>query len=179
MEYKTIIDFWFTELSADEHFTQSDVVDDKIRSFSELYASVVRGEVDDWRGTPEGALAEIVVLDQFSRNMFRGSEGAFLQDEQALKLAQDAIKKGFDMEMTPEKRMFLYMPYMHSESREVHQEAVVLFKKLGLEKTLTYELAHKEIIDTFGRYPHRNRVLGRQSTQEEEKYLEENKGSFF
>ena len=179
MEYKEIIDFWFTELSSEQHFTKSDAVDERIKSFVDVYTQVVERKTAQWAETAEGALAEIIVLDQFSRNMFRDDAACFAQDALALDLAQAAVAKGYDAELPSEQRLFMYMPYMHSESNEVHQEAVRLFESLGNEGTLKYEHIHKDIIDAFGRYPHRNKVLGRVNTPDEEKYLAENSESFF
>jgi len=179
MEYKTIIDFWFTELSPEQHFMKNDVVDERIKSFTDVHTAVKNGETQLWRESAEGALAEIIVLDQFSRNMFRDTDACFAQDAYALELAQAAIAKGYDQELSPDKRMFMYMPYMHSESKEIHEVAVVLFEALGNEGTLQYEHIHKDIIDMFGRYPHRNELLGRVNTPEEEKYLAEKNESFF
>lgn len=179
MEYRQIIDFWFNELESKDHFVKSDAVDERIKSFTDVHTAVKAGETAPWRDTAEGALAEIIVLDQFSRNMFRDTDACFAQDLRALELAELAISKGYDLELPPEKRMFMYMPYMHSESKEIHEKAVVLFEALGLEGTLKYEHIHKDIIDEFGRYPHRNKVLGRMNTPEEEKYLAENSESFF
>lgn len=179
MDYTPVIDFWFTELSAKQHFTKSEEVDKRIRDFSAVHAAVVAGETAAWRETAVGALAEIIVLDQFSRNMFRGSGQSFAYDEIAQKLVAAAILKGQDQELPVEQRLFMYMPYMHSESKELHEEAVVLFTSLGNVGSLEYEYIHKNIIDQFGRYPHRNKMLGRASTAAEEAYLAENTESFF
>jgi len=179
MDYQIIIDYWFKELTSEQHFVKDDAVDARIKSFADVHTAVVAGETSIWRETAGGALAEIIVLDQFSRNMFRGDQKCFAYDTQALELAQGAIEKGQDKELPENMRMFMYMPYMHSESKEVHADAVPLFESLGMEGTLKYELIHKNIIDQFGRYPHRNEILGREPTPEEEKYLKENTESFF
>jgi len=179
MEYNEIINFWFTELTPEQYFMRSDAVDERINSFSKVHTAVKNGETEHWRESAQGALAEIIVLDQFSRNLFREDAQSFACDEQAFKLAQEAIIKGYDMELSPEQRKFMYMPYMHSESKQVHEKAVILFTALGNQDTLKYEYDHKDIIDQFGRYPHRNQVLGRVNTPEEEKYLAENSRSFF
>lgn len=116
-------------------------------------------------------LAEVLVLDQFSRNMYRGQAKAFACDSLALALAQTAVAKGFDLQLTEVQRSFLYMPYMHSESAVIHEQAAKLYTKLGREENLKFEYKHKQIIDTFGRYPHRNLALGRTSTAEELEFL--------
>ena len=125
------------------------------------------------RASPEGQLAEILVLDQFSRNMFRDDSRAFAQDVLALVLAQEAVRSGADQSLSPTERAFLYMPYMHSESAAIHVEAVRLFDQPGLKGNLEFEHRHKAIIDRFGRYPHRNAVLGRDSTAEEREFLKQ------
>ena len=118
------------------------------------------------------------MLDQFSRNLHRGDGRAFANDAMALALAQEAVAAGADQGLTTDERGFLYMPYMHSESRAIHEVAVGLFTDLGLESNLDFELRHKEIIDRFGRYPHRNEVLGRESTPEEIEFLKQPGSSF-
>jgi uncharacterized protein (DUF924 family) len=132
----------------------------------------------EWRATPEGRLAEIIVLDQFSRNLFRDSPLAFASDDMALVLAQEAVRTGADQALPQQQRLFLYMPYMHSESRRIHAIALSLFESLGLAENLQYERAHKAIIDRFGRFPHRNAVLGRESTAEELEFLRQPGSSF-
>lgn len=179
MEYQQILNFWFYELEAQDHFVKNDWVDEQIKGFADVHTAVKAGETAAWRETAQGALAEIIVLDQFSRNMFRGSAESFAQDALALELAQEAVAKGQDTELPESMRLFIYMPYMHSESKEVHAQAVPLFEALGNEGSLEYEYIHKKIIDQFGRYPHRNKVLGRKNTLEEEKYLSDNSESFF
>jgi uncharacterized protein (DUF924 family) len=126
----------------------------------------------------KGALAEIIILDQFSRNIFRDTPIAFATDALALEAAKEAIANGFDKEIDAGYLSFLYMPFMHSESKEIHEIAVSLFNKPGMESSYEYELKHKAIIDRFGRYPHRNEILGRQSTLEEIEFLKEEGSSF-
>lgn len=180
MEYKKVLDFWFEECTENDRFNGGERVDLLITErFYDLHTKVAAGELWQWRATPEGSLAEIIVLDQFSRNLYRGKPEAFVFDGQALMLAQVAIEKGFDTELSDQERLFIYMPFMHSESRVIHKEAISLFTTLGNEGSLKYEHIHKEIIDQFGRYPHRNKQLGRQNTPEEEAYLHDTEYSFF
>ena len=146
--------------------------------FFETYELICAGKTSSWRSSPEGRLAEIIVLDQFSRNMFRDLPEAFLADGLALKLAEEAVTSGDDQKLSIQKRIFVYMPYMHSEDLKVHQKAVILFSQQGLEKNLNFEIRHKKIIERFGRFPHRNKILGRESTSEEIEFLKE-KGSAF
>jgi len=156
---------------------KDEAFDTRLRErFLDTYWRVSKGETAYWRKEPQGRLAEILVLDQFARNMFRGSPQAFEHDPLALQLAEEAIRASDDKKLAPKMRHFLYMPYMHSESREVHKKAVWLFLSLWNWGTFWYELKHKRIIDRFGRYPHRNAVLGRESTEEEKKFIATHKG---
>jgi uncharacterized protein (DUF924 family) len=167
-----VLDFWFGELTPEQWYKASDDVDAGIsRRFGSLHAAAARCELFNWRASPEGRLAEIIVLDQFSRNIFRGQAAAFAQDALALALAQEAVRAGADVLLPPQQRAFLYLPYMHSESAVIHAAALMLFDQAGLENNLDFEQQHKAIIDRFGRYPHRNAVLGRVSTPEELAFL--------
>lgn len=174
-----VIDFWFEETEPRMWFRKDAAFDQTIHDrFGGLYERVCAGEWSEWRQEPLGRLAEVVVLDQFSRNLFRDSALAFARDGQALVLAQEAIAAGVEGELSQIQRNFLYMPFMHSESALIHERAVPLFKANGIESTLEYELKHKAIIDRFGRYPHRNQVLGRLSTTEELAFLQQPGSSF-
>lgn len=167
-----IIEFWFTELSAAQWWGDDPQLDRRIaEEFGTVHAQAVQCELHGWREAASGRLAEVIVLDQFSRNIFRGTARAFAADPQALSLAQEAVAAGAASQLEPAQRSFLYMPYMHSESRCIHVIAVKLFAEAGLEGSLRSELRHKAIIDRFGRYPHRNPVLGRTSSEEELDFL--------
>ena len=180
MEYTHVIDFWFNELAEADWFSGGAQIDQLITDrFMSVHSAAVAGELWTWRETALGSLAEVIVLDQFSRNLYRGQATAFASDGQALSLAQVAITKGFDVDLTSDQRQFLYMPFMHSESKLVHVEGLRLFTALGDEGNLKYEIIHKDIIDQFGRYPHRNQQLGRESTPEEIDYLSNTQESFF
>ena len=178
MDWKTIIKFWFEENGPDQwFFKKHKSFDRKIRTkFLKTYWQVVKGETEQWRKYPKGRLAEIIVLDQFARNMFRGSAQAFANDPLALALAQEAIRRGVDKKFTKDERMFLYLPFMHCESKKMQRESVRLFKSLGEKKNIWYAKDHKKIIDCFGRYPHRNAALGRTSTAAEKKFMAKHKG---
>ncbi|TAG83099.1 MAG: DUF924 domain-containing protein [Burkholderiales bacterium] len=179
MNAQTILDFWFAELTPKQHFAKDDALDALIAErFGSTLEAASRCELFAWRSTPEGRLAEIIVLDQFSRNMFRGSPRSFAQDALALALAQELVTCGGDMALPVEQRKFAYMPYMHSESLVVHQEALRLFAQPGLESNLDFERRHLAIIERFGRYPHRNAILGRASTAEEVAFLQAPGSSF-
>jgi len=174
-----ILHFWFEEATPEQHFGKSDAFDATIRDrFAATHRAATSGELAGWRGSPDGRLAEIVVLDQFSRNLHRDDVRAFACDGMALVLAQEAIRAGADHDMPATRRAFLYMPFMHSESRAIHVEAERLFRQPGLENNYTFELKHKAIIDRFGRYPHRNAVLGRLPTDEEMAFLRQPDSSF-
>jgi len=146
--------------------------------FGATLEAAAKCELFAWRATPQGRLAEVVVLDQFSRNVYRDTPRAFAQDALALALAQELVTSGQDRNLPLAQRSFAYMPYMHSESALVQTQAVALFSQPGLEDSLRFALRHKTIIDRFGRYPHRNAVLGRNSTPEELAFLSEPGSSF-
>ena len=174
-----VISFWFEELQPSDWFAKSDELDATIKErFETLVISARLGELYSWRAHPEGRLAEIILIDQFSRNIFRDSPEAFSADAVALVLAQEAIAVKADEALSAVQRAFLYMPFMHSESKAIHKEAMLLFSQPGLEHNLEFEIRHKEIIDRFGRYPHRNAVLGRQSTKEELEFLKQPNSGF-
>lgn len=177
--YPSIIKFWFEELTPQNWFENNPELDALIKSrFSSVLEQATRCELFNWRDHAHGRLAEIIVLDQFSRNVYRNTPQAFAQDPLALALAQEAIRLEVDNELTSEQRSFLYMPFMHSESRLIHVEAEKLFQLPGLENNYDFELKHKAIIDQFGRYPHRNAILGRESTPEEVEFLKIPNSSF-
>ena len=177
MNVQDILYFWFTEIEEKKWWVKDPDFDALLqRRFGDLHKAACAGELAGWRTDWRGRLAEIIVIDQFSRNMFRDSAEAFAYDGIALTLAQEAVLQGCDAQVPAHMLAFLYMPYMHSESAALHEEALILFDKAGLEDNLKFERAHKEIIDRFGRYPHRNAVLGRKSTAEELAFIEEHGG---
>lgn len=182
-----VLDFWFHELTPQQWFAKSDALDKTIsQRFGKLLEACAAGECWRWRADDAagsgtgglGRLAEILVLDQFSRNVYRDDARAFAQDPMALALAQEAVAQHVDRSMNAEQRAFLYMPYMHSESLRVHDEAMRLFNQPGLETNYDFEIKHREIIERFGRYPHRNAVLGRSSTPAELEFLSKPGSSF-
>lgn len=174
-----VLEFWFETLTPEQWWSKDDELDRLIRErFSKLNQKAAQCELYFWRSSAEGRLAEIIVLDQFSRNLFRGKAKAFSQDGQALVLAQEAVAAGVSEQLTVKQRSVLYLPYMHSESAEIHKAAVQLYSEPGLEENLGFELRHKAIIDQFGRYPHRNEILGRESTLAELEFLKQPGTSF-
>jgi uncharacterized protein (DUF924 family) len=177
--HQEIVDFWFEEIEPALWWKKDDGFDALlIERFLEIHKRATLCELYEWRSEPEGRLAEIIILDQFSRNMFRGSALAFANDAMALILSQEAIACGADQALTPGQRTFLYMPFMHSESLQIHEVAVELYRSNGNPGNLDFELKHKKIIEKFGRYPHRNKVLGRQSTNDEIEFLTQPGSSF-
>jgi uncharacterized protein (DUF924 family) len=172
-----VLRFWFGELTPEDWYTGKAETDEAIRSrFLPLYREMFGATPDEAREEPEAALAAIIVYDQFPRNMFRGQPAAFASDPQALELARNAVEKGFDDGMPPERKQFLYMPFMHSEVLADQERCVSLFKALGNEENLRYAIEHRDIVARFGRFPHRNRVLERENSATETMFLTDHKG---
>jgi uncharacterized protein (DUF924 family) len=172
-----VVHFWFEELSPAKWFAKDEVVDAAIRKrFGALHASLTEKVPASITGTPLGALAAVIVLDQFSRNLFRNSARAFGCDATALAIAQEAIRAGFDAQLERNQRTFLYLPFEHSEDREAQRRSLELFATLGDPNTLDYARQHHDIIERFGRFPHRNRLLGRESTPQELEFLKTHPG---
>lgn len=177
--YHEILEFWFEELDQSKWWVQDDELDKSITErFSVIHHKAKQCELFEWRGHARGRLAEIIVLDQFSRNMFRGSALSFACDSMALVLSQEAISVGADKELDPLECSFLYMPFMHSESLKIHEVALDLYEKNGIRNNYDFEVKHKLIIEQFGRYPHRNKLLGRVSTDEEIEFLKQPGSAF-
>jgi uncharacterized protein (DUF924 family) len=169
-----ILDFWFKEISPGQWWAKDQQFDQLIASrFGDVLAQAASGELYHWRTDAKGRLAEIIVLDQFSRNIFRDTPAAFLQDAMALVLAQEAVAAGALPQLTADERSFLLLPYMHSESGAIHKLAEALYKAHAPDNNYQFELKHKAIIDRFGRYPHRNAILARASTDQELEFLKQ------
>lgn len=174
-----VLRFWFEEIDSSAWFRKDVAFDELLRErFGLLHQRAASCEFYTWRTTPQGRLAEIIVLDQFSRNIYRDTAAAFASDPLALVLAQEMVAAGLDQHLEASQRSFVYMPYMHSESLAIHDFAVELFRKSGSESSLKYEYSHRAIIERFGRYPHRNAILGRESTAEEFEFLAQDGSSF-
>ncbi len=184
-----VLSFWF----GDEYekgnekegknfwFTKRDETDQYIRErFEATVSAARRGKLDTWAGTARGRLALIIVLDQFPRNIHRDTPEAFASDAQALALAKEGIVKGMDKELEGHEQAFFYMPFMHSEDLADQERSVALFTKLAEAGTwdASWAIKHKKVIDRFGRYPHRNSILGRVSTPEELEYLKDPNAGF-
>ena len=177
MKANEVLKFWFEETNPELWFKKDNDFDERIKNrFSLTIEEGSRGELFSWRETAQGRLAEIIVLDQFPRNIYRQNPKAWATDGIALTLAQELVSLKLDTQLTISQRAFAYLPYMHSESLLVHKEAVKLFKTPGLEDNYKYEIMHLEIIEKFGRYPHRNKILGRESTPEEIEFLKTHQG---
>ena len=174
-----VLKFWFEEIEPKMWWSAAPEFDTLVRDrFLALLGRAVQGALFAWRQSPQGRLAEIIVLDQFSRNIHRNTPAAFTQDTMALVLSQEAVAAGALQELAPVERTFLLMPYMHSESKIIHVEAERLFREFAPADNYRFELRHKEIVDRFGRYPHRNAILGRVSTAEEIEFLKQPGSSF-
>jgi uncharacterized protein (DUF924 family) len=168
-----VISFW-REAGPEKWFSKDETFDQACRDrFMPTYEAAARGDLNEWELTPDGALAVILLLDQFPRNMFRGQRETYKTDPVALMAADRAIERGFDHTVQPQFRRFFYLPFMHSESLADQERSVALNEALGEEDSVKYAHHHHDIIARFGRFPHRNAVLGRETTPEEEAFLKE------
>ncbi|WP_171035255.1 DUF924 family protein [Limnobacter alexandrii] len=179
MRFTDVLKFWFEDIEPKSWWSADPLFDEQIRlRYGEQLRQAAQGEFYSWRTSAKGRLAEIIVLDQFSRNVYRNTPSAFAQDPMALALAQEAVAKGVLNDLNPDECAFLLLPYMHSESKVIHVQAEHLYREWAPENNYNFELRHKEIIDRFGRYPHRNKILNRQSTPEELEFLTQPGSSF-
>jgi uncharacterized protein (DUF924 family) len=168
-----VLAFW-REAGPEKWFSKDEAFDQIVRDrFLPTYEAAARGDLNEWELTPEGALAVIILLDQFPRNMFRGQRETYKTDSIAVMAASRAIERGFDHKVEPEFRRFFYLPFMHSESLQDQERSVTLNETLG-EDSAKWARHHHEIVARFGRFPHRNAILGRETTEEEEAFLQEN-----
>jgi uncharacterized protein (DUF924 family) len=178
-EAAEVLAFWLGEIRPDQWFKKDADLDETIRArFGPLYRRLAAGLAPRWLETPESCLAAVIVLDQFPRNMFRDDARAYATDAAALAIAEHAIANRFDRELTPAGARFLYTPFEHSEDAAMQARSVALFATASDAETMKYIERHQEIIDRFGRFPHRNATLGRPSTAEERAFLEEPDSSF-
>lgn len=180
-----VLDFWFAPKGSAEHgrpracwFVKDAAFDESIRArFLTLWEAASRGELDGWRAQPASALALVIVLDQFSRNLFRGEPRSFSQDGRALAVAKHMVEEGVDQELLPVERWFVYLPFEHSEAMADQQRSLELFGSLSADPdsagAIDYAHRHYDVIRRFGRFPHRNDILGRPSTPEELAFLQE------
>lgn len=184
-----ILDFWFGREGEpgygefrDEWFQKDDEFDWQIRDrFLEDYEKAAQSEYYRWRDEPESCLALVILLDQFPRNLFRGDPRTHATDDKALDISREAVHKGLDQKLPPFQRHFLYMPFMHSERVEDQRRSVALFRELAEEDgpdVTEFAEGHRDIVEQFGRFPHRNEILGRKTTPEEAEFLEQPGSSF-
>lgn len=177
--FREVYDFWFSEDNKDKWFVEDKDFDKKIEvRFYTIWEEAKEGLLVSWRENIKGRLAEIIVLDQFSRNLFRGDIRSYKQDPMALVLAQEAVKKEEFASLEKEEQSFILMPFMHSESYALHKWAEKLFQNYGTKETLEFENKHKLVLKKFGRYPFRNEIFGRESSEEEEKIFGDFMGNF-
>ena len=169
---QTIVDFW-REAGPAKWFVKDDDFDREISArFGDIHEQAARGELEAWRGDPTGALALVILLDQFPRNMFRGSPRAYATDEQGLAIAREALARGDAHTIGDDLNQFLAVPLMHAENLAAQDECVEWMGEIGDEDNLAYARDHRDIIARFGRFPHRNSILGRETTPEEQAFLD-------
>jgi uncharacterized protein (DUF924 family) len=169
-----VLNFWFQELSPADWFKKDARLDEQIRErFSALYAMLKSTPFVPAGLDAPSLIASVIVLDQFPRNMFRQSAETYATDAKALDLAKYAVANGMDLTLTPRQRYFLYMPFMHSEDRAAQAESLRLFTQMNDADGMKWASHHKEIVDRFGRFPHRNAILGRESTAEEIEFVKQ------
>lgn len=190
LQANEILDFWFGKPDEADYgkprkvwFIKNPEFDQEVRSrFLKDYQQAATGELDDWKTSPHGCLALIILLDQFPRNMFRGQPQAFATDPQALAYAQHAVAQGFDKQLLPIQRQFIYLPFEHSENLEHQHQCIELFSMLKdhpeCSSCVDYAHRHHKVIERFGRFPHRNKILGRETTPEEAEFLKQPGSSF-
>ncbi|MBY8827137.1 DUF924 family protein [Hephaestia mangrovi] len=167
-----VLTFWFDETTEEQWFAKDDTLDRTIAArFGALRDAVLASGAAGWDGDPDTLLAAIILLDQFSRNIHRGSREAFAADSLSLDLTHRALARGWDETIAPERRAFLYMPLMHAEDREEQRLSVDCFTRLGNAENLDFARKHRAVIDRFGRFPSRNQALGRVSTEAEKAYV--------
>lgn len=178
-DVQEVLDFWFSEDAEKHWFASTPAFDQEIRKrFADRFARAASGELKSWEEIPEGCLALCILLDQMPRNMFRGSPRAFATDPQALAIATRAVDLGFDRDLAPEHKQFLYLPFVHSEDVTNQLRALALFEAAGLRDELEFVKGRVALIRRFGRFPHRNAILGRTSTPEELKFLAQHPGDY-
>ncbi|MFL5145842.1 MAG: DUF924 family protein [Microvirga sp.] len=171
---QSVLEFW-RAAGPDRWFSKDDSFDQLCRDgFMEAYEAAARGDLNEWELTPEGALAAVLLLDQFPRNMFRGTKAVYKTDPVALMVADRAIERGHDKAVDPELRRFFYLPFMHSEELRHQERSVALNEATGDQDLAKWAHHHYDIVKRFGRFPHRNELLGRESTPEEAQFLAEN-----
>jgi uncharacterized protein (DUF924 family) len=169
---RKVHEFWFAECGPDDWFKKSDALDAEIQErFGTLHTQLSQKTAGEFLNSPEETFAAIILFDQLSRNLFRGNPRSFATDPLALDIARGMIARGWDKDVAADRRVFVYLPFEHSEDLEDQDTCVELIGALGDEQFTRYANAHRDVIERFGRFPHRNAVLGRTSTRAEEEYL--------
>lgn len=172
LAYQAVIDYWFDAKVKPLWFNSTKQFDDQLREdLAADYRAAKSGELDHWKDTPLGSLALVILLDQIPLNIFRGNAESFSTEQRALEIAENAIAQEFDKSLTSEQKAFLYMPFMHSENLADQDKSITLFEAAGLTDNLKFARHHRDIISRFGRFPHRNAILGRPNTASETEYL--------
>lgn len=175
-----VLDFWFVEHGPEDWYSGDPEFDARCAArLSDIHAKAIKSELWAWRETARGRVAEVILLDQLSRQLFRGEGRAFASDTMALALAQEIVALGLDAHLSTDEKLFAYMPYQHAESLAVQEESLRLFRSLGDDQYLPYAIEHHEAIARFGRFPFRNAALGRISTAEEIAYMAERDGKAY
>jgi uncharacterized protein (DUF924 family) len=189
---EAVLEFWFADAGTGVEavaersqlwFTGGTSFDDSVREhFEDLPPRALAGELDAWQAEPRTSLALVIALDQFPRNLYRGSARAFAFDSRACEVAEAALERGFDQEIGPLEATFLYLPFEHAENAAAQERCVSIFRTLvqrapaelrpQFESFVSYAIRHQQVIDRFGRFPHRNAILGRPSTREEQAFLD-------
>lgn len=170
--YSDVLTFWFSEATKKLWFNSTPAFDQSLRfEYESLWELASNGDLKNWQDTPQSTLALIIVLDQFPLNMFRGTAKSFSTETRAIHTTRNAISRGFDKNLSSIELPFLYMPLMHSEKLVDQHYSVELFQHTGLESNIRFAKHHRDLIKEYGRFPHRNKILGRDNTAEESKYL--------
>ena len=175
--YQALVDFWFSETASQYWFKSTEAFDQQLRDdYAELWQQAKDGQLDSWKAQPMGCLALVILLDQLPLNMFRGTAKSFSTEAQSREVAAMAIDQGFDVDMDSKHKGFLYMPFMHSEEMLDQERSVDLFNQPGLEDNYRFAKHHYGIVERFGRFPHRNEILGRENSNTEIAYLNSKQG---
>ncbi|MCW9030275.1 MAG: DUF924 domain-containing protein [Gammaproteobacteria bacterium] len=173
---ESIIDFWYSDRIKSQWFNSTKKLDQEIKdNYEAVWKAAIRGEFNHWKESAQGCLALAIILDQFPLNMYRGEVESFSTEAMAIKISKHAIDKGFDEELGKDKIAFLYMPLMHSEDMDDQNLSVSMFEKAGLDENARFAKHHRGIVQQFGRFPHRNEILQRESSQSEIDYLNSDK----
>ena len=175
--YQDLIDFWFSDETSQYWFKSTKAFDARLLdSYADTWQQAKQGKLDDWQQSATGSLVLVIVLDQFPLNMFRGMAKSFSTEVQSRSVARSAIEKAYDQELPTNQKSFLYMPFMHSEDLADQALGIELFSQPGLENNLRFARHHYDIVERFGRFPHRNSILGRESSEAEVAYLNSKQG---